>query len=776
MAAKKKRIIEGKKDDFRIESRIMEESIQKAVAEGCRHLDIHAFGQHGIGGRLWRSDTQPIHVKVTGPTGQRLGSMGFPHTFIEVDGPVSDDVGWLNAGAEILIRGHAGNGAGNAMAQGKIFVAGNLGARAMTMTKHNPRFGPPELWVLGSVGDYFGEFMAGGIAVICGVDAQNPDNVLGYRPGVGMVGGRIFFRGPHQGYSRSDAKLVPLGNPDWQWLKKNLKNFLKKIARSDIEAQLLQRDAWQLLVARKPHEKVTRKRKSMQAFRREAWDAELGPGGLIGDLSRIDRSPIPLVPAGKLRRFIPLWENRKYAAPCETGCPTGIPLQERWRLVREGRIDEAVDLALAYTPFPATVCGYLCPNPCMDSCTRQSTLMAPVDTAQLGKASMDAKLPDLPPDTGHRIAVVGGGPGGISTAWQLRQMGHHVVVYDMADQLGGKISAAIPDSRIPREVVEAELGRIRDVISHVHLHQRLTSGEFDQIRADYDFVVIAVGAQKPRTLPIPGSDRMVAALDFLASAKSGEASVGEKVVIIGAGNVGCDAATEAHRLGAGQVTLLDVQEPASFGAEREAAEQIGAVFRWPCVTREITPDAVVLDSGEEIPADSIIISIGDAPDLEFLSGRIGTENGFIQVDDFGQTDDPKVFAIGDAVKPGLLTDAIGAGRKAASAIDDILHGRRPAWDLRQTIDKNRITLEYFDPRVIEYKDINQCGAQCASCGTCRDCGICVNICPQAAIRREERDGGDYAYVVDDALCIGCGFCAGACPCGVWSFVENEPLA
>ncbi len=94
--------------------------------------------------------------------------MGFPNTVIDVMGPASDDVGWLNAGADIIVHGHATNGCGNAMAQGKIYVAGDIGARGMTMTKHNPRFDAPELWVLGSVGDSFAEFMAGGIAVICG--------------------------------------------------------------------------------------------------------------------------------------------------------------------------------------------------------------------------------------------------------------------------------------------------------------------------------------------------------------------------------------------------------------------------------------------------------------------------------------------------------------------------------------------------------------------------------------------------------------------------------
>ena len=156
--------ISGIENGRRIESRILEERIQKAVAEGSRRLEVEAYGHHGIGGRLWRAGSEPVQVRIVGTPGQRVGSMGFPNTRIEIMGPTSDDVGWLNAGAEIIVHGHATNGAANAMAQGKIFVAGNIGSRGMTMTKHNPRFAPPELWVLGSVGDYFAEFMAGGIA------------------------------------------------------------------------------------------------------------------------------------------------------------------------------------------------------------------------------------------------------------------------------------------------------------------------------------------------------------------------------------------------------------------------------------------------------------------------------------------------------------------------------------------------------------------------------------------------------------------------------------
>lgn len=795
--------IEGKENGLRLESRILEERIQQAVAAGHRKIKIQALGQHGIGGRLWKAGTETVYVRIEGNAGQRTGSLGYPNTFIEIMGPVSDDVGWLNAGAEIVVHGNAGNGLANAMAQGKVYVAGNTGSRGMTMTKSNPRLAPPEVWVLGSVGDYFGEFMAGGIAVICGVDAQNPDNILGYRPLVGMVGGKVFFRGPHNGFSQSDARLIPISDSDWKWLTENLKTFFDRIGRPEILKELTVREEWQLIAARMPHEKTATELRSMAAFRKEIWDKELGAGGLIGDLTSIDRTPIPLIPSGHLRRFVPVWANRKYKAPCEAACPTGIPVHDRWRLIREGRLDEAVDLALAYTPFPATICGYLCPNPCMQACTRGINEMPPVDTTQIGRASITAGVPALPPLSGRKIAVIGGGPAGLSIAWQLRLKGHDAVIYDRSKTLGGKIAAVIPESRIPGEVLNAELERIRKVISHVHLQQGLEKEDLERLKTDYDFIVLATGAQKPRTLPVPGKERLRTAHDFLTAARTDDVRPGRRVVIIGAGNVGCDVATEAHRLGAEEITLIDVQQPAAFGKEREEAEEAGAKFRWPCFTREITDQGVVLDSGELIPADTVVVSIGDMPDLSYLPDTIENERGFVRVSDIFQTTDPRIFAVGDMVRPGLLTDAIGAGRKAAAAICEIIDGKRPltssadagdriatdtdlsvseyynpqdrVWDFRDVIDKSRVSLEYFDPRITEFESTDQCGSQCASCGACRDCGICVAICPQGAIRREAKTGKDYEYVVNPDKCIGCFFCAGACPCGVWELIPSDPL-
>ncbi|CCO23486.1 FAD-dependent oxidoreductase [Maridesulfovibrio hydrothermalis] len=773
--ATEKICISGLEDGARVESRIIEERIQKAVADGARKLEIDAMGQHGIGGRLWISKEEPIEIDVVGTSGQRLGSKGFPGTTINVYGSVSDDVGWLNAGAEIIVHGNGSNGACNAMAQGKVIIGGDIGARAMTMTKTNPRFAPPELWVLGSVGDYFAEFMAGGTAVICGYNGQNPENVLGFRPCVGMVGGRIFVRGPHGEFSTADAILEPITDADWEWLTSNLKENLAKINKSEVFEELTVRKQWQLIRAKTPFEKTGKVRLSMSDFRSRVWDEELGRGGLIGDLTDLDRSPIPLIVSGELRRFVPVWENRKYQAPCQSSCPTGMPVQKRWQLVRDGLVDEAVDLALAYTPFPATVCGYLCPNLCMDSCTRGVKDLASVDITKLGREGLKSKAPELPPLSGKKVAVIGGGAAGISVAWQIRRKGHEAVVYDMAEKLGGKISSAIPASRIPKEVVDAELARVAQVVPHVHLQKELNKDDFAELRQNNDAVVLAIGAQKPRVIPIPGHERITPALTFLKDAMKGKAEVGERVVIIGAGNVGCDVATECGRMGAKDILLIDIQRPAAFGKEKQEAEEAGAKFRYPCFTQEITEEGVVLKSGEVLPADTVIMSIGDTPDIDFLPDTIAVDRGHIVVNEDYQTTEPGVYAIGDAVRPGLLTHAIGHGRHAAETLDEIFTGKRPHAEPKDVIDYKRMTLEYFDPRLTEFSDVKHCAQECSSCGSCRDCGLCETVCPQAAITRNSLEGKDFEMVVNTEKCIGCGFCANVCPCGIWNLVENSPL-
>ncbi|MBM4311265.1 MAG: 4Fe-4S dicluster domain-containing protein [Deltaproteobacteria bacterium] len=769
-------IIKGTEDGRRVESRVLEERIQSALAEGCRSIEVHAFGQHGIGGRLTAAEAAPVQIDIYGYAGQRVGSMGFAGTRINLHGQASDDVGWLNAGATIVVHGDATNGVANAMAQGSIFIAGDIGSRGMTMTKSNPRFCPPELWVLGGAGDSFAEFMAGGVAVVCGFESQYRGNILGHRPCVGMVGGKIFFRGRQENFSSADARLVKISDEDWQWLCAGMQKFLEAIGRRDVLKTLTaERAAWKLLKALEPFERTGRKHMPLARFRTEVWDRELGEGGLIGDLTAIERSPVPVITTGELRRFVPVWENHKYLPPCQAGCPTGIPVQQRWELIRNGELDRAAALALEHTPFPATVCGYLCPNLCMQNCTRTRERLPAIDVTVLGRSSRNAAVPTPAPAIRNRVAIIGSGPAGLSVAWQLWMKGHEVEVFDHSERPGGKIASVIPESRFPREVFEEELQRVLRTVAFAQLKDTLNPERFAEIRDSHAFTVIATGADKARTLSIPGAERALDALDFLRKAKLGRAKAGARVVIIGAGNVGCDAATEAHRLGARDITLIDIRRPASFGKERAEAEKAGARFLWPLTPTAIGKKGVETQEGTFLEADTVIVAIGDVPDLAFLPGDIAVRNGYIGVNEQFQTTDARVYAVGDSVRPGLITEAIAAGKTVAAAIDARARGLEQTFDRLPALDPDRVKLAYYSPELRPGDDPAACAATCASCGGCRDCGLCVTICPQQAISRNDLPAGGYEYAVDPDRCIGCGFCAGACPCGIWALKENDPI-
>ncbi len=758
----------------RINSKDFEAMVQKAAAKSDK-LILETYGQHNVGGRLQGEDrTWEVHVK--GPCGQRLGCMGTPGTKIICHGSASDDVGYLNIGAEITVLGDATNGVCNAMAQGKVMIAGSIGARGLTMTKWNPEYERPELWVLGSVGDTFAEFNCGGIGVICGVEAKTPNNVLGYRPCVGMVGGWIYYRGKtDHTYSRTNVKALLPDDEQWQWLIDRLPAYLEHIERMDLLEELSDRSQWKMLVSIPPQEiaLLFSGDTPMHEFRRQVWDREFG-GDPLRDLAPgLDRSPIGLIETGDMRRRRPFWANRKNAAPCEYYCPVHIPTVERLRLLRDGKTKEAYAMILEYTPLPASVCGHICPNLCMQHCSRQ-VVDESIDVALLGRHSKDLPPPDVPDPIGKKVAIIGGGPAGMNAAWQLAKEGVEAHIFEKDDKLGGKLAQVIPWERLPLAVWQEEINRFLNTKNiHVHFNSAITKDKFLELEKEYDYVIVAVGTHEPRKIPFPGHERVIPALDFLKAAKSDNPpKVGKQVVIIGAGNVGYDVACEAYRLNADEVTLVDIQKPLAFGKEKEAAEALGAKFVWPVQTKEVTEEGLIDAADRLYPAQTVIISIGDVPALNFLPETVEVVKvgggAWIKTDRAGWTSDPKVLAIGDVEKPGLATNALGRGKTAAHAIMCAIKGEEFHPFEKEVIDLKRLTPELYIPEACAMDNDEDQAKRCMSCGMCRDCHMCETICPTGAISRVKMDDqGGYAYQSDNDKCIACGFCADTCPCGVW---------
>ena len=183
-------------------------AIEAAVAAGETDFHIEASGQHDIGGPLWNAEGKKLTFTVRNP-GQRVGSMCLENTEVLVEGSAPADVGWLNAGGRIVVRGDAGDTAAHCAAAGVVYIGGRAGTRTGSLMKHDPMYEPPELWVLKNVGSFSFEFMGGGKAVVCGCDCADLPSVLGERPCVGMVGGEVYVHGPVGGLP-ADVRVAAL--------------------------------------------------------------------------------------------------------------------------------------------------------------------------------------------------------------------------------------------------------------------------------------------------------------------------------------------------------------------------------------------------------------------------------------------------------------------------------------------------------------------------------------------------------------------------------------
>lgn len=407
-------------------------------------------------------------------------------------------------------------------------------------------------------------------------------------------------------------------------------------------------------------------------------------------------------------------------APCRMTCPAGIDIQGYLAYTANGDYRKGIELVKQRIPFPAAI-GRVCPRTCEDACRRNRVdERVGIDyvkrfLADVDMASDEPYRPSCKPDTGKRVAIVGGGPAGLTAAYFLRIFGHAVTVFEAMPKLGGMLRYGIPDYRLPQEVLDWEINQILEL--GVEAKTAVAFGQditLDSLRTQgFDAIFLSTGAWSSTKMRIENekANGVVSGIDFLRRVASGEhPPLGDTVAVIGGGNTAIDAARTALRLGVSQVMILyrrTEHEMPAHHSEIEDAKLEGVDLRLLVAPLKIItgsddkvtgvyctkmalgePDAsgrrrpIPVEGSEfTVPADTVIAAIGQAPDLAYLAA-LGdtacqtTKWGTITADALSlQTSIPGVFAGGDVVNGAATAiEAMAHGRRAAYAIDSYVLG------------------------------------------------------------------------------------------------------
>ncbi|MBQ6787307.1 MAG: FAD-dependent oxidoreductase [Lachnospiraceae bacterium] len=402
--------------------------------------------------------------------------------------------------------------------------------------------------------------------------------------------------------------------------------------------------------------------------------------------------------------------NYQQPVPCVSLCPAGVDIPGYIALVREGRYKDAIRLIRKDNPFPTT-CGFICEHPCEARCRRNMVDDA-INIRGLKRMAADlagkVAPPPCQPSTGKKVAIVGGGPGGLSTAYYLQLMGHQVVVYEMLPKLGGMLRYGIPNYRLPKDRLDDDINAILE--TGVQVEHGLRIGidiTINELREQYDAVLITIGASTDKKLGIEGEDAqgVISAVQFLRDVGKNNAIdlAGQEVCVIGGGNVSMDAVRTAVRLGAKKVSIVYRRRVADMTALRDEIEgaiaegvevqtlkapvkietdennQVKGLWVQPQMISSIKNGrAGVKATGEEdmmIPCQTIIVAIGqDIEYQHFADAGVPVNRGVIQTGRHGGFDLlPGVFAGGDcATGPATVIKAIGAAKVIAANIDEYL--------------------------------------------------------------------------------------------------------
>ena len=496
-------------------------------------------------------------------------------------------------------------------------------------------------------------------------------------------------------------------------------------------------------------------------------------------------------------------------APCKTACPAHIAVQGYIKMAAEGRYLDALKLIKQDNPFPA-VCGSICNRRCEDACTR-GTIDDPIAIDEIKKfiaeQELHAETRYVPPLRTHRqsregydekIAVIGGGPAGLSCAYYLANMSYPVTVFEKNEIPGGMLTTGIPSFRLEKGVVNAEIDVLRQM--GVEFRCGVEVGKdvtLDELRAQgYKGFFLGIGAQKSAPLGIPGEalKGVYGGVDFMREVNLDKhPEIGKKCAVIGGGNVAMDVCRSAVRLGADETYIIyrrsEAEMPADKAEVAEAREE-GVQFRFLCAPVEIIGDGEkvtglkveLMELGEPdekgrrkpvgtgkfetIEVDSVIGAIGQKVELGGISpeGMTFNKNGTVIADPVTlQTAQPDVFAGGDALTgPKFAIDAIAAGREAAESLHRYVHPGQSltlARNRRHFIELNKddvmIPVDSFDSGSRQVPGTD--AAKARSFSNSR-----LSFTEEQVKKEAARCLGCGATVVDEHKCIGCGLCTTRC--------------
>ena len=411
---------------------------------------------------------------------------------------------------------------------------------------------------------------------------------------------------------------------------------------------------------------------------------------------------------GTWRYLRPRFDNK--VSPCNEGCPAGQDIEAAMVLIGKGRVLEAWDLFKEENPFPG-VCGRVCYHPCESSCNRaefdEAVSINALERFMADTAFKHGRRVGLKREKKkEKVAIIGSGPAGLTCAYHLARLGYGATVFEALPVLGGMLRVGIPEYRLPKKVLEAEIDQILEMGVNTEINTRFGENLLQKDLKEYAAVFLALGNHVSKRLGIPGEDGdwAMSGVEFLRKIGLGkEVSLGKRVVIIGGGNTAIDTARTAQRLGAKPSILYrrTREEMPAFPAEIHEAEEEGidisflvspvrlfledGVKKLECVKNRLGPPdedgrrrpVEVKGSNFLLEVDQVFTAIGEDADLTALPKKIGIENHAIPTDERGATKQEGVFAGGDIIQqPHTVVHAIGSGKRAAIFIDCFLQNKK----------------------------------------------------------------------------------------------------